>query len=79
MLLGRKPTNKQQQLVSHCSVGGVCRESNSSAIQPEKQGSLDPDIMELYIDLMCQFQAKEVCNFIKMNEGYRLEETLQVQ
>lgn len=56
----------------------VGRESNGSAINPDKQINLDPDIMELYIDLMCRFRANEVCNFIKMNEGYRLEETLQV-
>lgn len=56
----------------------VDRESNGSAINPDKQINLDPDIMELYIDLMCRFRASDVCNFIKMNEGYRLEETLQV-
>ncbi|KAK7507486.1 hypothetical protein BaRGS_00001421 [Batillaria attramentaria] len=54
------------------------RETNGSAINPEKQMNLDPDIVELYIDLMCRFRPHDVCNFIKMNEGYRLEETLQI-
>ena len=55
------------------------RESTGSAINPEKQSNLDPDVVELYIDLLCQFKPADVCNFIKMNEGYRLEETLKVR
>ncbi|KAL8564240.1 hypothetical protein ACOMHN_050851 [Nucella lapillus] len=54
------------------------RESNGSAIHPEKQVKVDPDLMELYVDLMCQFTPREACAFIKANEGYRLEETLKI-
>jgi len=35
-------------------------------------------VFELYIELMCQYKPNEVLNYIKMNEGYRLEQTLQV-
>lgn len=56
----------------------IIRESNGSATNPEKQLALDPDIVESYVDLMCRFRPQDVCNFIKMNEGYRLEETLEV-
>lgn len=54
------------------------RESQSSAIKPEKQINIDAEVLELFIDLQCQFKPYDVCNFIKMNEGYRLEETLTV-
>ncbi|XP_070185455.1 vacuolar protein sorting-associated protein 8 homolog isoform X3 [Littorina saxatilis] len=54
------------------------REASGSALHPEKQITLDPDVVELYIDLMCRFRPGDVYNFIKMNEGYRLEETLQI-
>ncbi|WAR10580.1 VPS8-like protein [Mya arenaria] len=35
-------------------------------------------IFELYIDLMCKFRPNDVYNFIKPNEGYRLEQTLAI-
>ncbi|XP_035826479.1 vacuolar protein sorting-associated protein 8 homolog isoform X2 [Aplysia californica] len=54
------------------------RDAQSSALKPEKQIHLEPQVLELYVDLMCEFKPQEVCNFIKMNEGYRLEETLQI-
>lgn len=49
-----------------------------NTVNPEKQTPLDPDIVEFYVDLMCRFRPQDVCNFIKMNDGYRLEETLKV-
>jgi hypothetical protein len=40
---------------------------------------VEAGIFELYIDLMCEFKPQQVENFIKTNEGYRLEETLAVR
>lgn len=39
---------------------------------------IEPQVLELYVDLLCEYRPQDVCSFIKMNEGYRLEETLQV-
>ena len=54
------------------------RDSMGSAIHQEKQMTIEPRIVELFIDLMCRFRPNEVHNYIKMNEGYRLEQTLEV-
>jgi len=54
------------------------RDIVGSAIHQDRQVSIAPEIFELYIDLMAQNKATEVHNFIKMNEGYRLEQTLEV-
>ena len=56
----------------------IIRDTSGSAIHTEKQVHVDASIFELYIDLMCQFKPHHVENFIKTNEGYRLEETLAV-
>uniref|UniRef100_K1R9K0 Vacuolar protein sorting-associated protein 8-like protein n=1 Tax=Magallana gigas TaxID=29159 RepID=K1R9K0_MAGGI len=55
-----------------------CRDSGGSAIHTDKQVNIDPWIIELYVDLMCQFRPQEVYNYIKLNEGYRLEQTLEI-
>ena len=55
----------------------LCRESNAGGEKGEEKQQ-EPDVVELYVDLMCQFRPQDVYNFIKMNEGYRLEEALQV-
>ncbi|KAL5005898.1 hypothetical protein ScPMuIL_017056 [Solemya velum] len=49
-----------------------------SAIHAERQVNIDPEIYELYVDLLCQFRQHDAYNFIKMNEGYRLEQTLEI-
>ncbi|XP_041374342.1 vacuolar protein sorting-associated protein 8 homolog isoform X2 [Gigantopelta aegis] len=54
------------------------RDSVSSAVNLDKQIGIEPRIVELYISLMCEHQQHEVYNFIKMNEGYRLEQTLEI-
>ncbi|CAE1274106.1 VPS8 [Acanthosepion pharaonis] len=54
------------------------KESSGSALNPEKQITIDPHIYELYIDLLCQFHPSNVYNFIKTFEGYRVEQTLQI-
>lgn len=56
----------------------VLRDAQSSALKPEKQMIIEPQVLELYVDLLCEYRPQDVCSFIKMNEGYRLEETLQV-
>nr|XP_022322565.1 vacuolar protein sorting-associated protein 8 homolog [Crassostrea virginica] len=55
-----------------------CRDLGSSAIHTDKQVNIDPWIVELYVDQMCQFRPQEVYNYIKLNEGYRLEQTLAI-
>ncbi|XP_013089193.2 vacuolar protein sorting-associated protein 8 homolog [Biomphalaria glabrata] len=54
------------------------RDLQGSALKPEKQMSIEPQVSELYIDLMCSYKPQDVCGFIKLNEGYRLEETLEI-
>ncbi|XP_053385366.1 vacuolar protein sorting-associated protein 8 homolog [Mercenaria mercenaria] len=54
------------------------RDTSGSAIHTEKQVHVEASIFELYIDLMCQYKPNHVENFIKTNEGYRLEETLAI-
>ncbi|GFR94592.1 vacuolar protein sorting-associated protein 8-like protein, partial [Elysia marginata] len=54
------------------------RDAQSSALKPEKNTPLEPEVLELYVDLMCEYRPNDVCNFLKMNEGYRLDEVLQI-
>ncbi|XP_071103447.1 vacuolar protein sorting-associated protein 8 homolog [Haliotis cracherodii] len=54
------------------------RDSQSSAVHTDRQITIEPNIIELYINLMCEHRPHDVCNFIKMNEGYRLEQTLEI-
>ena len=54
------------------------RDTSGSAIHTEKQVAIDAPIYEQYIDLLCQFKPQDVYNFIMVNEGYRLEQTLEV-
>lgn len=61
-----------------CFFDLIYRDSGGSAIHTDKQVNIDPWIIELYVDLMCQFRPQEVYNYIKLNEGYRLEQTLEV-
>ncbi|VDI47973.1 vacuolar protein sorting-associated protein 8 [Mytilus galloprovincialis] len=56
----------------------LARDTGSSAIHQDRGINIEPHVFELYIDLMCQFKPNEVLNYIKMNEGYRLEQTLQI-
>ncbi|KAL3853951.1 hypothetical protein ACJMK2_013245 [Sinanodonta woodiana] len=54
------------------------RETTGSAVHPERQLTLDALIYEKYIELLCKYKPQEVYNFIMVNEGYRLEETLEI-
>ena len=54
------------------------RESTGSPIYIERQIPIEPEVHEMYIELMCQLQADRVCPYVKAAEGYRLEETLEV-
>ncbi|KAK6181620.1 hypothetical protein SNE40_009442 [Patella caerulea] len=54
------------------------RDAQSSAINADKQVHIEADIIESYIDLMCRYKPADVYNFIKVTEGYRLEETLDI-
>lgn len=44
----------------------------------ERNITVEPPIHELYIELMCKQSPPSVCTYLKMAEGYRLEETLEV-
>ena len=39
---------------------------------------IHPEVVETYIELMCQFDLNYVHNFLRHGDGYRLEETLEV-
>ncbi|XP_064597923.1 vacuolar protein sorting-associated protein 8 homolog [Liolophura sinensis] len=54
------------------------KDTSGSAINTDRQISIDPEIYELYIDLLCQFKPGDVANYVKMTEGYRLEQTLAI-
>ncbi|CAL1539613.1 unnamed protein product [Lymnaea stagnalis] len=54
------------------------RDAQGSALRPEKQIIIEPQVLEQYIDLMCSYKPQDVCGFVKLNEGYRLEETLEI-
>ncbi|CAH1788234.1 unnamed protein product, partial [Owenia fusiformis] len=54
------------------------KESNGSAIYSEKQITLEANIHERFIDLMCQHEPNSVYTYLKGAEGYRLEETLNI-
>jgi hypothetical protein len=51
----------------------VCREFLGGG-----ERAVEPDIHELYIELMCKQQPDNVIFYLKSADGYRLEETLQV-
>ena len=54
------------------------RESSGSAIYIERNISVEPELHEMYIELMCKQHPPSVCTYLKVAEGYRLEETLEV-
>ncbi len=40
---------------------------------------MEPDLHELYIELMCKHNPPGVATYLKVADGYRLEETLEVR
>lgn len=56
-----------------CFFDLIYRDFGGSVIYIDKQVNIDFWIIELYVDFMCQFRFQEVYNYIKLNEGYRLE------
>ena len=56
----------------------VCREADVDGCYPEKAFAFDVDVVEMYVDLMCQYRPDDVCKFIKGNDCYRLDEALKV-
>ncbi|XP_052234778.1 vacuolar protein sorting-associated protein 8 homolog isoform X2 [Dreissena polymorpha] len=54
------------------------RDASGSAINPESQVQVEAAIFELYIDLLCRYRPADVYTFIKVNDGYRLEQTLDI-
>ena len=40
--------------------------------------AVEPEVHELYIELMCKQQPENVLYYLRSVDGYRLEETLQV-
>ena len=57
----------------------MVRESSvSSTVTGEPGVVVEAAIMERYIALLGKYRPADVYNFIKSNEGYRLEQTLTV-
>lgn len=53
------------------------RELNSS-VSAKDLPMVHPEVVETYIELMCQNDLNHVHNFLRQADGYRLEETLEV-
>ncbi|KAJ8255316.1 hypothetical protein GJAV_G00203490 [Gymnothorax javanicus] len=45
---------------------------------PQPQLRLSPDLCELHVGLLCRFSPREVVDFLKVSQDYRLEETIQI-
>ena len=73
-----KPNEVLNYISYYNNYNFINRDTGSSAIHQDRGVNIEPHVFELYIDLMCQYKPNEVLNYIKMNEGYRLEQTLQV-
>ena len=56
-----------------------CRDNSGSAVFSDRHINIEPHIHELYIQLMAKCEPTNVYNYIRMAEGYRLEETLEVR
>lgn len=56
----------------------IYRESQATGIKQKDKLSLNEEILERYIELMCEYNSAEVCSYIKSIEGYRVENVLEV-
>ncbi len=54
------------------------RETSGSAIFTERHFNIEPEIHELYINLLCKHKPEEVYDYVRVSEGYRVPETLEV-
>ena len=54
-----------------------CRDG-STGTNLEQQFNIEPDVHELYIELLCKYQPSWVYAYIRVADGYRLEQTLEV-
>lgn len=52
--------------------------SSSSAMNTKDLPMIHPEVVETYIELMCQYDLHYVHNFLRQADGYRLEETLDI-
>jgi len=46
--------------------------------QIDRQTHMEPSVLELYLDLLCEFRPSEVTAFVKANQEYRLDQALQI-
>jgi hypothetical protein len=54
------------------------RESHSGLAQLKDELNFDPQLVEQYIELLCEFSPEKVYPYITSNEGYRLDNALKV-
>jgi hypothetical protein len=54
------------------------RDSHSGFAQPKDELNFDPELVEQYIELLCEFSPEKVYPYIVSSEGYRLDNTLKV-
>ncbi|KAL8494825.1 hypothetical protein ACS0TY_019127 [Phlomoides rotata] len=52
--------------------------SNSQKLLPNNQVNLTDEMMELYFELLCQFDSKSVLKFLETSESYRVEHCLRL-
>ncbi|XP_035266136.1 vacuolar protein sorting-associated protein 8 homolog isoform X1 [Anguilla anguilla] len=45
---------------------------------PQAVLRLSPDLHELHVGLLCRFSPRQVVDFLKVSQDYRLEETIQI-
>jgi hypothetical protein len=54
------------------------RDSHSGLGQLKDDLNFDPEFVEKYIELLCEFSPEKVYPYIVSSEGYRLDNALQV-
>ncbi|GLH03603.1 Vacuolar protein sorting-associated protein 8 homolog [Gryllus bimaculatus] len=54
------------------------RDSHSTVGHMKEDLELDPHLVEQYIELLCQYNPDKVYSFLVSNEGYRLDQALQI-
>lgn len=54
------------------------RDSHSGLAQLKDESNFDPELVEQYIELLCEFSPEKVYPYIISSEGYRLDNALKV-
>ncbi|XP_021918193.1 LOW QUALITY PROTEIN: vacuolar protein sorting-associated protein 8 homolog [Zootermopsis nevadensis] len=54
------------------------RDSHSGLAQLKDESNFDPELVEQYIELLCEFSPEKVYPYIISSEGYRLDNALKI-